>query len=183
MRNPDPKETSEMNQINVQFYKTKIGELVTGSFNRKLCLLDFKYRKMRRTVDNRIKTRLNAEFLEQDDDILKITRSQIDEYLNGDRIEFDVPLLMVGSEFQKTVWRELMKVPYGTTSTYLQIAKNINNEHAVRAVANANGANAVGLIIPCHRIIGSDGKLVGYGGGLAVKKRLLKLEKNTLKER
>ena len=75
-----------------------------------------------------------------------------------------------------SVWEALMKVPYGTTSTYLQLAKDINNTKAVRAVANANGANAIGIIIPCHRIIGTNGELVGYGGGLAVKKRLLKLE-------
>ena len=133
---------------------------------------------MRTTVDNRIRNGLNAEFIEQDDKILEKTREQIDEYLNGGRNKFDIPLLMVGTDFQKNVWNALMKVPYGATSTYLQLAKDINNEKAVRAVASANGANSIGLIIPCHRIIGSDGELVGYGGGLAVKKRLLKLEKN-----
>ena len=135
---------------------------------------------MRKTVDNRLKKGLNAEFIEQDDDVLEKIRTQLNEYLNGDRKEFDVPLLTVGSDFQKSVWDALMKVPYGTTSTYLQLAKNINNEKAVRAVANANGANSIGIIIPCHRIIGSNGELVGYGGGLAVKKRLLKLEINSL---
>ena len=172
-----------MNIINIQYYKTKIGELVLGSFNEKLCLLDFRYRKMRTTVDNRIKNGLKAEFVEQDDKILDETRKQLDEYLNGDRKKFDIPLLMVGTDFQKTVWNALMKVPYGATSTYLQLANDINNEKAVRAVASANGANSIGLIIPCHRIIGSDGKLVGYGGGLPVKKRLLKLEQAGSKKR
>ena len=167
-----------MNQINIQYYKTKIGELILGSFDGKLCLLDFRYRKMRKTVDDRIKKGLNAYFVEHDDEILKKTREQLDEYLNGDRKEFDIPLLMVGTDFQKSVWDALMKVPYGTTSTYLQLAKNINNEKAIRAVASANGANSIGIIIPCHRIIGSDGELVGYGGGLPVKRRLLKLEEN-----
>ncbi len=87
---------------------------------------------------------------------------------------------MVGTDFQKSVWNALIKVPYGTTSTYLQLAKDINNEKAVRAVANANGANSIGLIIPCHRIIGSDGELVGYGGGLSIKKRLLSIEENIM---
>ena len=169
-----------MNKINIQYYKTKIGELILGSFNEKLCLLDFRYRKMRQTVDNRIKKGLNAEFVELDDEILEKTRIQMDEYLSGDRKEFDIPLLMVGTDFQKSVWNALIKVPYGTTSTYLQLAKNINNEKAVRAVANANGANSIGLIIPCHRIIGSDGELVGYGGGLSVKKRLLTIEENIM---
>lgn len=170
-----------MKQINIQYYKTKIGELVLGSFDKKLCLLDFKYRKMRTTVDNRIKNGLKAEFVEQDDEILEKTRKQLDEYLNGDRKRFDIPLLMVGTDFQKSVWNALMKVPYGNTSTYLQLAKDTNNEKAVRAVASANGANSIGLIIPCHRIIGSDGELVGYGGGLPIKKRLLKLEQSIKK--
>ena len=167
-----------MNQINIQYYKTKFGEFIIGSFDEKLCLLDFKYRKMRKTVDNRLKKGLSAEFVEQDDEVLQKTRVQLDEYFNGERKEFDIPLLTVGTDFQKSVWEALMKVPYGETSTYLEVSKEINNEKAVRAVANANGANAIGIIIPCHRIIGSNGELVGYGGGLPVKKRLLKLEQN-----
>ncbi|MBW2367207.1 MAG: methylated-DNA--[protein]-cysteine S-methyltransferase, partial [Deltaproteobacteria bacterium] len=96
------------------------------------------------------------------------------------RKSFDIPILMVGTDFQKSVWRALMKVPYGVTSTYLELAKDIDNEKAVRAVAGANGANSIGLIIPCHRIIGSNGELIGYGGGLPVKKRLLKLERTNM---
>ncbi len=169
-----------MNRIHIQYQKTKVGELVLGSFDKKLCLLDFRYRKMRTTVDNRIKSGLKAEFIEQDDEVLENTRKQLDEYINGNRKAFDISLLMVGTDFQKRVWKALMKVPYGATSTYLQIAKDINNEKAVRAVASANGANSIGLIIPCHRIIGSDGELVGYAGGLSVKKRLLKLEQSNI---
>ena len=167
-----------MNQINIQYHKTKIGDIILGSYKDKLCLLDFRHRKMRKRVDNRIKKGLNAEFVEKDTAILAQTKKELDEYLKGERKEFDIPLLVVGSDFQKKVWDALMKVPYGTTSTYLALAKEIDNEKAVRAVANANGANAIGVIIPCHRIIGSDGKLVGYGGGLPIKKRLLKLEKS-----
>ncbi len=166
-----------MNQIHIQYYKTRIGEIILGSFEHQLCLLDFRYRRMRTTVDNRIKKGLKAEYVEQDDDVLEKTRNQLDAYLNGERKNFDIPLLTVGSDFQKKVWCALLEVPYGLTSTYLQLAKTINNQKAVRAVASANGANAIGLIIPCHRIIGSDGELVGYGGGLPVKKRLLKLER------
>jgi methylated-DNA-[protein]-cysteine S-methyltransferase len=167
-----------MNQINIQYYKTKIGELILGSFEGRLCLLDYRYRRMRATVDNRIKKGLGADFVEKNDDVLSKVRVQLDEYLNGDRTSFDIPVLMVGSDFQKSVWEALMKIPYGKTASYLDIAKFINNEKAVRAVANANGANSINLIIPCHRIIGSNGELVGYGGGVPVKKRLLKLEQN-----
>jgi methylated-DNA-[protein]-cysteine S-methyltransferase len=167
-----------MNQINIQYYKTKYAEFILGSFENKLCLLDFKYRKMRTTVDNRLKKGFEAEFIEQDNEILKETRKQLDEYFDMSRKEFDIPLITVGTDFQKSVWNALLKVPYGTTSTYLQLAKDIDNEKAVRAVASANGANSIGLIIPCHRIIGSNGELTGYGGGLPLKKRLLKLEQN-----
>ena len=167
-----------MNQIHIQYYKTKIGELILGSFEEQLCLLDFRYRKMRKRVDARIQKGLDAEYIEKDDALLAQTRRELDEYLNGERKEFDIPLLMVGTDFQKNVWDALLKVPYGTTSTYLALAKKIGNPKAVRAVANANGANAIAVLIPCHRIIGSDGKLVGYAGGLPAKKGLLKLEKS-----
>ena len=170
-----------MNKIYFQYYKTKIGELILGSFEDKLCLLDFRYRRMRTTVDNRLKRELNAEYIEQDTNILKETRKQIDEYLIGERIKFEIPILMVGSDFQKQVWNALIDVNYGEVATYLDLAKSIDNEKAVRAVASANGANSIGLIIPCHRIIGSNGDLVGYGGGLSIKKRLLNLEKKNSK--
>ena len=170
-----------MNQVDIQYCKTKIGELILGSFDDKLCLLDFRYRRMRSTVDNRIKSALNVEYLEQDNNVLKAARKQIDEYLIGKRTAFEVPILMVGSGFQKQVWNALKNVKYGETASYSDLAKNIDNEKAVRAVASANGANSLGLIIPCHRIIGTNGELVGYGGGLPVKKRLLNLEKENSK--
>jgi methylated-DNA-[protein]-cysteine S-methyltransferase len=168
-----------MKFINIQYCKTKIGELILGSFEGKLCLLDFRYRKMRKTVDERIKKGLNAKFAENNTEIIEKTLSELDEYFHGNRKEFDVPLKMVGTDFQKRVWEALLRVPFGTTSTYLQLAKNIKNEKAVRAVASANGANSMSIIIPCHRIIGSNGKLVGYAGGLPIKKQLLKLEQIT----
>ena len=166
-----------MTDICIQYHKTKIGELILGSFEGKLCLLDFNYRKMRNAVDDRIKKGLNADFIEEDSEIIEKTRTELNEYFKENRREFDVPIRMVGTDFQKSVWNALLKVAYGTTSTYLQLAKDINNGKAVRAVAGANGANAIAIIIPCHRIIGSSGELVGYAGGLPTKKRLLTLEK------
>ena len=163
-------------RLEIQYHKTKIGELVLGSYDSKLCLLDFRNRKMRFAVDNRLKKTLNAKFVVQDNKILKETRKQITEYLGAERKTFDLPILSVGSDFQKQVWEALLKINYGETASYLDIAKYIGNEKAVRAVASANGANAIAVIIPCHRIIGSDGELVGYGGGLPIKKRLLNLE-------
>ena len=169
-----------MKQINIQYHKTSIGELLLGSFEDKLCLLDYRHRKKRSSVDKRIQTAAKAGYVEQSDKVIDTAKQQVDEYLSGNRRTFDIPLLMFGTDFQKQVWNALLKVPYGFTSNYLQLAKSIHNEKAVRAVASANGANAMSIIIPCHRIIGSDGSLVGYAGGLTAKKRLLNLENSLL---
>jgi len=168
---------SKMNQIDIQYYKTSIGELILGSFGQELCLLDYRFRKMRTAVDQRISKGLNAVYVEQDNDLLAMTRNRISEYLKGERLEFDIPVLMVGSDFQKKVWNALLTIEYGKTASYADLAKSIDQANAVRAVASANGANAISIVIPCHRIIGSNGELTGYAGGLPVKKKLLDLEK------
>jgi O-6-methylguanine DNA methyltransferase len=90
--------------------------------------------------------------------------------------------LSVGTEFQKSVWQGLIDTPFGTTASYLELSKRIGNEKAVRAVASANGANSIAILVPCHRIIGSNGDLVGYAGGLDVKRKLLEIENNFLFE-
>ena len=167
-----------MNQINIQHFKHPYAEFVLGSYDGKLCLCDFRYRKMRSTVDDRIKRSLNAEFVERNDDVLESTKMQLEEYFLGERSVFDIPLLLVGTDFQKSVWDALHKVKYGDIVTYQDLALSIGNESAVRAVGNANGANGLAIIIPCHRVIGSKGELIGYGGGLSLKKRLLELEQN-----
>ncbi|MBS9777531.1 MAG: methylated-DNA--[protein]-cysteine S-methyltransferase [Gammaproteobacteria bacterium] len=166
-------------QINYQYYKTAIGDMLIASFEGKLCILDFRYRRMRTAVDTRIKKILNADFIEQADNVIELTHHQLNEYLQGTRKTFDVPLLLLGTDFQKEVWNELLNVSYGETASYQDIANRINNPKAVRAAASANGANSIAIIVPCHRIIESSGGLGGYGGGIAVKKRLLHLEKQS----
>jgi O-6-methylguanine DNA methyltransferase len=101
---------------------------------------------------------------------------QLRAYFAGQLRQFDLPLNMRGTDFQLRVWRELESIPYGETRSYSQIAAAIKAPQAVRAVGAANGANPIPIIVPCHRVIGSSGKLVGYGGGLPLKKRLLALE-------
>jgi methylated-DNA-[protein]-cysteine S-methyltransferase len=133
---------------------------------------------MRSSIDTRIQKALNAEYVEESSEIIVETMKQLDAYFANERKIFDIPLLMVGTDFQKSVWQGLMKIPYGTTASYLELSKKIGNEKAVRAVASANGANAISIMIPCHRIIGSDGSLTGYAGGLPTKKKLLELEQN-----
>lgn len=167
--------------IRVQHVPSPIGELQIGAYDGSLCMLDFRYRTMRQAIDNRIQRMLGCRFVMEMDDIIATAQQQLDEYLQAKRTIFDLPLLLCGSAFQRRVWQALADIPYSQTSTYLRLAETIGNKKAVRAVAAANGANALAIIIPCHRIIGSNGsngKLVGYGGGLSVKKRLLKLERS-----
>ena len=104
--------------------------------------------------------------------------SQMKEYFNGERKEFDLPLETDGTEFQKKVWAELVKIPFGTTISYKELAGRLGDEKVIRAAARANGVNPTPIVIPCHRVIGSDGSLVGYGGGLKIKEKLLTLEGN-----
>jgi AraC family transcriptional regulator of adaptative response/methylated-DNA-[protein]-cysteine methyltransferase len=105
--------------------------------------------------------------------LLKLAEAQLNEYVLGKRREFDLPLHLDGSEFQRSVWKEISKIPYGETSTYSDLAKTIGKPKSYRAVANACGDNPIGLIIPCHRILRSNGELGGYSGGGIAKKRLL----------
>jgi len=139
-------------------------------------MADWRYRKGRETIDRRVQKGLNATFVEEESLVLKLAKEELEAYFQGLRQTFDIPLLLVGTEFQKSVWHGLLEIPFGTTASYLDLAKSINNETAVRAVASAVGANAISLCIPCHRIIGSDGSLTGYAGGLDAKKKLLSLE-------
>lgn len=171
-----------MAHLSYQYYSSPFGEMILGSLDDQLCLCDWCYRKMRKAVDERIKKILKTNFVEEDSAILQTTRQQLQEYFEGLRESFDLPLLLAGSDFQKKVWAELLEIPFGKTESYLSLSRKLGNENAIRAVAAANGANAISIIIPCHRIIGSSGELVGYAGGLPAKKALLKLEKAEVTE-
>lgn len=165
--------------ISIQYYQSPVGELILGDFNNQLCLCDWRYRKMRNEVDTRILKGLNASFEEVRTSLLRETQRQLDDYFSKKLTVFDLPLLLVGTDFQQTVWNALQQIPYGKTQTYLGLSKNLNNPKAIRAVAAANGANALSIIVPCHRIIGSNQELIGYAGGLTAKKKLLELEQGS----
>lgn len=169
------------NKIIIEFFKTAYGEMILGSFNEQICLADWRYRKMRSAIDLRLKNKLNTEFIEGHSDVIDKTKFQLNQYFDAKRKEFDIPMILIGTDFQKSVWNALLQIPYGTTDTYLGLSQKLKNEKAIRAVASANGANAISIIIPCHRIIGSNGSLVGYAGGLKTKEKLLQLE-NALPE-
>jgi len=165
-----------MSHILISTYKSIAGELIIGSYDNKLCMCDWRYRKMRSAIDNRIKSELKAEFADGSSEIITETIVQLDNYFAGTLKEFDLPLHFIGTDFQKQVWNALLQIPFGKTLSYSALSEKINNPGAIRAVASANGGNAISIIIPCHRIIGADGNLTGYAGGLPAKKKLLQLE-------
>lgn len=165
-----------MPEIITSSYRSPVGELLLGSYDEKLCIADWRYRSKRDLIDTRISKMLNANFELGSTDVLQETRKQLDAYFEGKLKKFNVPLLLEGTDFQKNVWSVLMEIPYGETMSYLQLSRLLNNEKGIRAIASANGANAISILVPCHRIIGSNGSLVGYAGGLAAKKKLLTLE-------
>ena len=165
-----------MGSISIQLYQSPVGELILGSYGGALCLADWRDRKDRSSIDNRLKQGLKAAYIEEESKVVTLASKELDEYFQGLRHTFDLPLLMVGTAFQKSVWKALMDIPFGTTLSYLELSKCIGHEKGVRAVASAVGANALSLFIPCHRIIGTDGALKGYAGGLDAKQRLLDFE-------
>ena len=167
-----------MNRIDIQYFQTPVGEMILGSYDNKLCIADWRYRKKRESIDRRVQKGLNATFVEEESSVLKLAKEELEAYFKGLRKTFDIPLLLVGTEFQKNVWQELIQIPFGATASYKELAQNIDKEKAVRAVASAVSANAISIFIPCHRVIGTDGSLTGYAGGLEAKKRLLEIENN-----
>lgn len=148
------------------YYKTKIGKIGIAEANGKITDLYFESEIVP-----------IGEFVESESDILKEAGKQIQEYFGGKRKSFSLPLTPEGTEFIKTVWEILKGIPYGETRSYKEIAEKTDSKLAYRAVGLANNRNPIPIIIPCHRVIGSNKKLVGYGGGLGLKEYLLNHEK------
>ena len=172
-----PSASPERELIRLNRVLTPLGPMLAGAGEDGICLLEFTDRRMLETQFKRIRKRLNAELLPGQSPYFQPLQLQLEEYFSGRRTEFDLPLTLVGTEFQKQVWRTLMQIPYGKTRSYKEQARAVGKPEAVRAVAKANGDNPLSLIVPCHRVIGSNGDLVGYGGGLWRKQYLLNLEK------
>jgi AraC family transcriptional regulator of adaptative response/methylated-DNA-[protein]-cysteine methyltransferase len=152
---------------------TPLGPMLAAATDRGLALLEFVDRRMLETQLKRMSHALGAAIVPGPNAILEQTERELNEYFEGARQQFDVPLVLAGTEFQENVWRVLLTIPYAATRSYGEQARAIGRESAVRAVARANGDNRMAIIIPCHRVVGSDGKLTGYGGGLWRKKWLL----------
>ena len=160
-----------MNRIYYTWFESPVGPLLLAGSESTLCLVSFAASKRARTVD---------PAWQEDASTFAEVMEQLQSYFAGDRKNFEIPLDLNGTEFQKKVWSALRSIPYGETISYKELAERVGSPKAVRAVGAANGANPVPIIIPCHRVIANDGSLTGFGGGLVLKKKLLQLENRQL---
>ena len=156
---------------------TPVGRMRMGATGEGICLFDFQYRRSIDAIMNRIQKHSGDRCAEGDHPLFDLLEQQIGAYFAGSLQVFDLPLHLLGTPFQKTVWLGLMQIPYGTTRSYKQQSMFLGNEKAIRAVAGANGENGIAIIVPCHRVIGENGSLIGYGGGLQRKQWLLEHER------
>jgi AraC family transcriptional regulator of adaptative response/methylated-DNA-[protein]-cysteine methyltransferase len=171
-----PVKSKNRKLIDITRILTPLGPMLAGATENGVCLLEFIDRRAIEAQLARLSKLLKAEFLVGTNKHFDQLNRQLGEYFEGNRKQFTVPLEIPGTEFQKKVWTVLQDIPYGKTRSYQEQAEIMGNPKAIRAVARANGDNRLGIIIPCHRVIGKNGELIGYGGGLWRKKYLLNLE-------
>ncbi len=158
---------------------TKLGPMIAIADENGLYLLEFVDRRGLENEVKRLREKLKAAIIPGETNIIKSIESEIADYFDKKKFVFKTPMHLVGSTFQKSVWQELRKIPPGETCSYLDIAQSLNAPTAYRAVARANGANQLAIIVPCHRVINTNGDLGGYGGGIARKQWLLEHEKKS----
>jgi AraC family transcriptional regulator of adaptative response/methylated-DNA-[protein]-cysteine methyltransferase len=175
-----PPSKAKKNIINIIRIITPLGPMFAAATQNGVCLFEFTNRKMLETEFKDLTKRLNSVILPGENEHLKQLKSEVSEYFDGKRTKFSLKLDALGTDFQQSVWKILREIPYGKTWSYQDQANQLGKPKAVRAVANANGHNRISIIIPCHRVIGSDGTLTGYGGGLERKKWLLDFESKNL---
>jgi len=156
--------------------QTPIGKMLACATEQGICLLEFDDRKNLKKQLNDIENYLSGDRVEQTNEHLEQLEEQLSDYFLGKRTDFDLPLVLSGTPFQEKVWTALREIPFGKQETYKGLTNRLGDPKAIRAVAGANGANKMAIIIPCHRVVGSDGKLTGYAGGLWRKKWLLNHE-------
>lgn len=160
----------------ISYINTPLGVMRMGATDKGICLFDFQYRKSIDSIMKRIEQQVGEVFTEGTHQHFAVLQEQVKEYFDGTRQDFDLPLHLVGSPFQVRVWEALLQIPYGETRSYKQQSIALGDEKAIRAVAGANGENGIAIIVPCHRVIGTNGSLTGYGGGLPKKQWLLQHE-------
>ena len=175
-----PKNSKMEKIVDLKRIETPLGTMIACANENGICMLEFSDRKALPTELKEISKHFDANIVQGENPHFKTLEKELEEYFEGKLKDFIVPLAPVGTDFQKKVWEILRTIPYGTTRSYQQQADILGNPKAVRAVANANGLNKISIIIPCHRVIGSNGTLTGYGGGIWRKQKLLELEKAIL---
>ena len=170
-----------MNKIEYQFFDSPMGQMVAGATENGICFLEWEDRGGIERILKRVtkKYRLDEVQVEQNKFIIQLQK-ELSAYFDGTLTQFKVALDIKGTAFEKQVWKQLLTIPSGETKTYGQIADALDNTKAIRAVGRANGMNYISIVIPCHRVIGADGSLTGYGGKLWRKKKLLELESTNL---
>ena len=171
-----PTRLGDATVVRVDRIATPMGLMLAAATDHELVMLEFVDRRMLPTQVRRIRERLGAVFVPAGNEVIAAARSTLDAYFRVRVRAFDLPLRPCGTPFQLDVWGALREIPYGETTSYAELARRVGRPAAVRAVGRANGMNALAIVVPCHRVVGADGKLVGYGGGLWRKRRLLDLE-------
>lgn len=175
-----PGTSNDLDRIVVSRIESPIGPLVTAANDRGICLLDFTDRRKLETQFDSLKKVFSCAIVPGENEHLSNLRKELQAYFEGRLQQFSVPLAYPGSPFQLRVWNELLRIPYGETCSYEQLAGRIGAAAGQRAVGHANGANRISIVIPCHRVVNKNGKLGGYGGGLWRKQHLLDLERDTI---
>lgn len=173
-----PNHSKQIKVLYCNWIETILGSMLAISDEESLLLLEFVDRKGLENEIKRLRIRLNATILPEKIAVLHQIEEELKLYFTGELTEFTTPVRYLGSDFQQKVWNELRKIPLGQTASYKELAEKINNPSACRAVARANGTNQLSILVPCHRVINSNGELGGYGGGLARKEWLIKHESN-----
>jgi AraC family transcriptional regulator of adaptative response/methylated-DNA-[protein]-cysteine methyltransferase len=172
-----PSNSKANNIINITRIETPLGTMFAGAAEQGICLLEFTDRKMLETELKSLSKLLNARIIQGENKYFSLLIPQLNEYFEGKRKTFSIPLFTPGTEFQQQVWKTLQEIPYGTTVSYRQQSIALKKQESIRAMAHANGMNRIAIIIPCHRVIGEDGSMTGYGGGVWRKKWMIDKEK------
>jgi AraC family transcriptional regulator of adaptative response/methylated-DNA-[protein]-cysteine methyltransferase len=168
--------SAEASHVVTTAIDTPLGPMIAGATDEGLCLLEFADRRMLEAQIKRLHRLLERPLVPGNHPVLTQTRRELEKYFAGELTTFTVPLVFRGTRFEEQVWRELVRIPYGETCSYAELARRVDAPGAQRAVGRANGLNRISIIIPCHRVVNSDGKLCGYGGGVWRKRWLLTLE-------
>jgi AraC family transcriptional regulator of adaptative response/methylated-DNA-[protein]-cysteine methyltransferase len=171
-----PRDARDADVIRVTWLESPLGPLLAAATSQAIVLLEFTERRMLEAQFDTLRRRFKAPIVPGDNPHLAKLKLELAEYFDGKRTRFTVPLNYPGTPFQQKVWDELLRIPYGETRSYEDIARKVGSASAVRAVGQTNGLNRICVVIPCHRVVNKDGKLGGYGGGLWRKQALLTLE-------